>query len=147
MEINLPGAITPDVKGFLTQVVQWARDASGIEAVALVGSYARGEAKPASDIDLVLLCENPKSFLSRQHWITAFGKPTKIEKENWGKVTSLRVWYAQELEVEFGITSDEWGADPADQGDGQVIRDGIVVLYEIDSRLSDRVTRFEESLE
>lgn len=142
MDVNLPEWITPGVGEFLNHVIQWAREISDVQAIALVGSHARGDASPSSDIDLVILCVNPKSLLDKQEWISMFGKPTQIEKEYWGKVTSLRVWYAQGLEIEFGITNDEWGSDPTDRGDGQVIRDGLLVLYEIESCLSDRVRQF-----
>jgi hypothetical protein len=41
---------------------QWARAQKNILAVALVGSYARKTARPASDIDLVMLTYEPTSF-------------------------------------------------------------------------------------
>jgi predicted nucleotidyltransferase len=145
MNIDLPKGIDAKVKEFLVHVNRWSRSNPDIEAVALVGSQARSEASPASDIDLVLLCRNPGSYLGNQEWISLFGTPARIEKENWGKVTSLRVWYTEGLEVEFGIASDEWGANPSDQGDGQVIRNGLVVLHEIDGKLSKRVKRFGKS--
>jgi len=143
--MDLPIALDPKVKGFLTQVTRWATSDPNIEAVALVGSHARGEATPNSDVDLVLLCGNPDSLIINQEWISLFGTSGQIKKEDWGKVTSVRVRYAQGLEVEFGITSQGWGADPNDRGDVQVIRDGIVVFYEIESLLSERVRRIEES--
>jgi predicted nucleotidyltransferase len=145
MDINLPNGLNVNIEELLVRVSRWARSNPDIEAVALVGSQARNEASPTSDIDLMLLCRNPVSYLGNHEWITLFGRPARIEKEDWGKVTSLRVWYTEGLEVEFGIASDDWGTDPSDRGDGQVIRNGLIVLHEIDRKLSERVKRFGKS--
>ena len=42
--------------------LQWARAQKNILAVALVGSYARKTARPESDIDLVMLTDEPTYF-------------------------------------------------------------------------------------
>ena len=124
---------------FLAGVQSWAESEAGIAAVALVGSHARGEATPGSDIDLILLAHDPASYLDPSTWIHAFGKPLRHEVEDWGIVTAIRVWYAGGPEVEFGVTSLGWGADPADEGTARVIRDGIRILYETGQLLSSRL--------
>ncbi|MCJ8282551.1 MAG: nucleotidyltransferase domain-containing protein [Rivularia sp. ALOHA_DT_140] len=43
------------VKLILEKVINWAKTRSEILALALVGSYARGEVKPTFDIDLILI--------------------------------------------------------------------------------------------
>jgi len=50
--------------------------------------------------------------------------------EDWGKVTSLRVWYEGGEEVEFGITTPEWVPHPIDEGTWKVISDGIRILFD-----------------
>jgi predicted nucleotidyltransferase len=125
----------------LARVESWAAAEVGIAAVALVGSHARGEATPESDIDLILLAYEPASYLNSIPWIGAFGEPVRHEVEDWGRATSLRVWYADGLEVEFGLTGPDWGADPADEGTASVIRDGIRILYDPGDVLSSRVRR------
>jgi hypothetical protein len=42
-------------------IVDWAKKQPTIQAVAVVGSHARGAARADSDIDLVLLATNPRS--------------------------------------------------------------------------------------
>jgi hypothetical protein len=44
-------------------------------------------------------------------------------------VTSLRVWYADGPEVEFGFATPGWMASPLDDGTRKVLEDGFRVLY------------------
>lgn len=52
-----------NVRVFLQSVIEWAKNEPDLMALALVGSYARGEASPESDVDLILLLRNPKEHL------------------------------------------------------------------------------------
>jgi len=56
--------------------------------------------------------------------------------ESYGKVTSIRVWYFDNLEVEYGITGEDWISLPLDAGTRQVIQDGMEVVFERDASLS-----------
>ena len=73
----------------------------------LVGSYARGSARDDSDIDLVLLTDEPQMVLEALKWIDHFGVVEKHQTEGYGKLTSIRVWYQNGAEVEYGITKGE----------------------------------------
>jgi predicted nucleotidyltransferase len=131
-----------EVKDFLLGLVDWARERDELFALALVGSQARGEAKPDSDIDILLLLNDPSEYLQNLEWLSFFGDVVTSTKEYWGKVISIRVYYSNELEVEFGITDASWGNDPEDTGDKQVIEDGIIVLHEKRRYLTSRLNRF-----
>lgn len=145
MVADLNNANDLNVRAFLKSVVEWAKNEPDLMALALVGSHARGEASPESDVDLILLLRNPKEYLNDRDWISEFGKPGHISQEDWGKVTSLRVLYADELEVEYGLANLEWGSDPSDEGDANVIGNGLIVLYEKDGHLSNKLKPFLKS--
>ena len=51
------------IRDFLHGFVRWASAQLDVQAIALVGSYARGEARDDSDIDLVLLTDQPQNYL------------------------------------------------------------------------------------
>lgn len=131
-----------EVRNFLLELVNWARERDELFALALVGSQARGEAKPDSDIDILLLLNDPSEYLQNLEWLSYFGDVVMSTKEVWGKVISIRVYYSNELEVEFGLTDAHWGEDPEDTGDKRVIEDGIIVLYEKRHYLTSRLNRF-----
>jgi predicted nucleotidyltransferase len=127
------------IHDFLNAVTRWASTQPDIRAVALVGSYARNAATDSSDIDLVLLTHQPGKYLDDPGWLRQFGSVENQQTEDYGMVTSLRVWYAGGCEVEYGITTPAWAALPLDAGTQQVIQDGMRVLFERDALLSRHV--------
>jgi len=118
------------VNEFLADLTMWAWAQQDIEAVALVGSYARDAATPTSDVDVVILAQEPRLYLQDQTWLQRFGTIRTQQVEYYGLVTSLRVFYTNGLEVEFGVTSVRWAAAPLDEGTRRVIAGGMRVLFE-----------------
>jgi len=123
-------ALVDSVNPFLDEFTAWAAAQSDIVAVALVGSYARNAATETSDIDLVLIASQPGRYLQDVAWTRQFGQVRQHQVEDYGKVTSIRVWYADGREVEYGITDEGWAALPLDEGTHRVISDGMRVLFE-----------------
>lgn len=105
-------------------------------AAALVGSYARGYARQDSDVDLVLITREPRALFEKQEWLKQFGNVKKIQIEEYGLVISLRVWYTNDLEVEYGISDTRWAAEPLDEGSREVLSDGAEILFERSPLLS-----------
>lgn len=121
-----------DIMVFLDTVQQWAASQADIAAVVLVGSYARGAARPDSDIDLVVLTTTPAKYTSDQDWLNTFGQVTQqASLEDWGRVQSWRVFYEGGPELELGISTPDWAdLHPIDAGTRQVIADGAWVVYD-----------------
>lgn len=127
------GEIEPNVRDIgdlLETVAAWASKQGDIQAVALVGSHARGDATDVSDVDLVLMARRPESYLADRAWASSFGTVTRQRVEPYGRLTSVRVWYEGCLEVEFGWTDASWVARPLDAGTRRVISRGFRVLFE-----------------
>ena len=118
------------VSAFLDSFTEWASAQPDLQGVALVGSHARNAARADSDVDLVVLTSQPTSYLQATEWVQKFGVVQKQQVEYYGKVTSLRVWYSDGREVEYGITSEDWATPPLDEGTQRVIADGMRVLFE-----------------
>lgn len=116
--------------------MSWVSSQPDIQTIALVGSYARGAASETSDIDIMLLVDNPDKYVENADWLQQFGIVEKKEIEDYGLVTSLRIWYHNSYEVEFGITTPDWGKSPQDEGTRRVIEDGMLILFERTNFLS-----------
>ncbi len=124
------------IRDLLDAFVAWASAQADVHGIALVGSYARGAAREDSDIDLILLTDQPRKYLEDLKWIERFGALEKHQVEDYGKLTSVRVWYQNGPEVEYGITTPDWAAVPLDAGTRRVITDGMRVLFEQETLLS-----------
>ena len=124
---------------FIAKFIDWVSTQSHIEAVALVGSYANGTASEESDIDLILLVQDPDKLIDDIKWVNQFGVVSNNQIEHYGKVTSIRAWYSNGPEVEFGITYPTWASSPLDNGTQQVINNGMKVLFERKPILSKHV--------
>ena len=124
------------IRHFLNAFIAWASNQPDVQGVALVGSYARGAAQEESDIDLVILTKRPRKYLEGTEWTARFGTIEKHQMEDYGKLTSLRVWYQEGYEVEYGITTPNWAATPLDAGTQEVISNGMIVLFERGNLLS-----------
>jgi hypothetical protein len=115
-------------------ILAWATSQPGVEAMALVGSHARGTARADSDIDLVLLVRDPAAFRADTGWLEAAlrARPMRWRDEDYGALWSRRVWVAEgDGEIEFGFAAVAWGAvDPIDAGTRRVVGDGCRILYD-----------------
>lgn len=124
------------ISDFLNQIIVWAKENKSILGLALVGSYARNQARKDSDIDLVILISDSAKYILNYEWVKQFGDIEKIRQVNYGAVTSWHVHYKNAYEVEFGITSPSWADIPAEQGTREVVTDGIVILFDPKELLS-----------
>jgi uncharacterized protein len=79
-----------DIQDFLEEFVNWASEQPDMQGVAVVGSYARGKARVDSDIDFVILTEQPEKYLHDMQWVEQFGRVERHQTEDYGKLTSLR---------------------------------------------------------
>ncbi len=128
-----------ETQNFLAKIKTWAAEQPDIQGVVLVGSYARGAARPDSDVDLVVLTTNPKRYLDSCAFAEKFGPVSSWQKEDWGAVTSLRVWYQDGLEVEYGVSLPAWAALPLDPGTLQVVSDGMQIIFDRDGSITSNL--------
>ncbi|MDP3948277.1 MAG: aminoglycoside 6-adenylyltransferase [bacterium] len=120
-----------DTEEFIAEFTKWANGQKEILGVLLVGSYAINSAKSDSDIDLVIITDQPVSYLEDDKWVKGFGEVKEIIREVYKSVQVKRVFYSNGLEVEYGITTPEWAKiNPVDSGTERVIKDGVKILLD-----------------
>jgi uncharacterized protein len=118
-------------------IVAWAKTRADICGVALVGSLAIGKARAHSDIDLVLLTNDPHRYRSDLSWVGAIdwrdlaaGDLTWSD-EDYAVVWSRRILLGQGLEAELSFAPLTWAATaPLDAGTRRVVSDGCQILYD-----------------
>jgi uncharacterized protein len=118
---------------FLNAVKQWGTETPSVQAIILIGSYARGTSKPDSDIDLCILSSQKQKLLSDTNWLSCFGTMINQQVEFYGAVTSLRVWYLEGFEVEYGLADPSWIFLPLDEGTRRVLSDGYQIIVDKNS--------------
>jgi hypothetical protein len=118
------------VDALLSEFASWCASREDVIAAVLVGSHARGTATDDSDVDLLLVCNDPDAYVSDSTWVSHFGPVDKTSTEDYGLVTSLRVFYSDGPEVEFGFTTAAWAEQPLDSGTAEVLDAGYRVLYD-----------------
>lgn len=134
-----PGAGGEEVAALLEAAAGWARSHPDVRAVALVGSYARGRPAPGSDVDLVVLVDDPARFAPGAAWVPeALGRPARpVRTARWGPVLERRVVLESGLEVEFGFAPVSWAAvDPVDPGTAAVVAGGLRPVHDPDGHLA-----------
>ena len=125
-----PSPSNNQLKVFLRVFLQWVESQRLVEGAILVSPHARGGVRQDSDIDLVLLCPEYESYLEDVSWINDFDKPVSVRLKDYGKLTSVRVFYEEGPQVEFGFTQLDWLVLPLDAGTVGVLRNGFQIVYD-----------------
>lgn len=115
---------------FFNKIKEYARNTSHIGSIIIVGSYARGTNKENSDLDIIVITSNKSGMIVNQDFTQEFGEVYKQQTEYYGACTSIRVWYKDGKEVEFGIVEPSWSSMPLDTGTYQVLSDGYKVIID-----------------
>jgi uncharacterized protein len=122
----------------------WAAKHPDIFAVAIVGSHARGTARSDSDIDVIIIVDDPARYLETSEWLACFGHLRSISNGDWRLLQSRRVHYADGKEVEFGITVRSWAStDPVDPGPTDVVSDGMSILHDREMLLHSLIVKLQ----
>jgi molybdopterin-guanine dinucleotide biosynthesis protein A len=116
-------------------VAEWASERPDVRAAVVVGSQARVEtpADRHSDLDILLVVDDPESLLADAAWVAGFGAPvlTFLEGTAVGGMLERRVLYDDGQDVDFAVVpADGLGRLVAHPGAADVIRRGFRVLHD-----------------
>ena len=97
----------------------------------LVGSYARGAVRMASDVDVVVLTEQLEQYDPAGRWVQALRPGARLMRTAaWGPVSEQRYRLRSGLLLEVGLTSPDWARVPLEPGTARVLGDGHRVLHD-----------------
>ncbi len=121
----------------IANVREWSARDRRVIAAAVCGSYARGDARPDSDVDFCIVARERGPLLDDRSWIHGLGADVRVSDavEDYRLVQSIRAYFGS-LEVEFGVTDATWAQVPLDRETAAVINDGLRVLYDPEGRLA-----------
>jgi hypothetical protein len=80
-----------EVERLLRTVQRWALSRDDIDAVALVGSWTRGDAFAHSDVDLVFVTRDVSTYVEGTSWVEVFAGAAIVGTQSWGAVTERRL--------------------------------------------------------
>ena len=125
-----------EVRTLLATLREWAQGRPDVVAVGLAGSWAHGDAKMDSDVDLMLVTEDPRPYLEEDEWVRELGGARLVGTRRWGQMTERRFVTPSGLEVEAGVGLPSW-LDPADEGVRRTVEDGVSVVYDPEGILAE----------
>lgn len=135
-----------DANAILSTVTSWAIKRDDIRAMALVGSWARGNSRKVSDIDLLLLTDHQDEYRRRRKWLTeiefkAAGYQLRSSHSvAYGVVWSRHVHLRPAAEVELTFAHCLWAkTDPVDVGTRGVVKDAFRIILDKDGILAKLV--------
>jgi Nucleotidyltransferase domain len=126
----------------IAAVVGWAVERDDIRAVTLVGSWARGKPREASDIDLLLLSDLASDYRRRRVWLTEikFGNAgyrlRSSDSAVYGVVWSRHIHLLPAAELELTFADCSWARiNPVDSGTRRVVADAFRIVLDKDGML------------
>jgi hypothetical protein len=135
-----------DADAIVNAVAAWARAHEDIRALALAGSWARGDARPDSDLDLLLLSERANEYRRRSDWLAEidFAGPgyrvLTSEDASYGVAWSRHVRLLPAAEVELAFAPCSWArTDPVDAGTRSIVKDALRTILDKDRILAKLV--------
>ncbi|MGH2819530.1 MAG: nucleotidyltransferase domain-containing protein [Actinomycetota bacterium] len=115
----------------MQRFTSWARAHGDVSALGLIGSWARGTARPDSDVDIVLLTRSVDDYARDPSWVRDLLGAEFLGTRAWGAITEIRLALPSRLEVEVDVGDPSWAAtDPVDAGTRAVVRDELRILHD-----------------
>ena len=140
-------AMTPeDADRLIAAFTAWTDAQPTCRALAIAGSWARGAARPDSDLDLIVLTDDLPRWTTGPDWLETLDPwPdglvfTDAVLETHGVARSWRIWLGG-AELELTFVDMNW-ADiaPVDPGTRRVVSAGLRILIDRNGLL-DALTR------
>jgi len=132
-----------EVNAIIGAVARWAIERDDIRALALAGSWARGNPRQASDIDLLLLSDRAHDYRGRRKWLSEINfrdagyRQQSSESAIYGVVWSRHIHLLPAVELELTFAPCSWAkTDPVDEGTQGLVKDAFRIIFDRDGILA-----------
>jgi hypothetical protein len=133
---------TADTDSIVRIVADWAVDHEDIRAMALIGSWARGDPQRGSDIDLLLLSDRAAEYRLRWEWLAEISfeaagyRILSSVDASYGVVWSRHFILMPAAKVEMTFAQCSWArTDPVDVGTRSIVKDAFEIVFDKDGTL------------
>jgi uncharacterized protein len=134
---------TADARAIVRIVSDWAVKHEDIRAMALLGSWARGDPHQESDVDILLLSDCTAEYRHRSDWLAeilfdeAGYRILSGEPADYGVVWSQHVTLMPAAMLELAFARCSWaGTDPVDLGTRHIVKDAFEIIFDKDGALA-----------
>ena len=134
-----------EANAITTAVAHWATERDDIRAMALLGSWARGDPRPTSDLDLLLLSDLAPDYRHRT-WLTEIAFQNagfqlhSSDSAIYAIVWSEHVHLLPAADVELTFAKCAWASlHPIDNGTRVVVKDAFQIVIDRDGILAKLV--------
>lgn len=139
-------------KAVIEAVAAWARTRDDVHGLALVGSWARGNAGPDSDLDLLVLSDCAQVYRRSREWMSEidFARAAHSIKSSddvtYGAVWSRHIHLHPAGEVELTFALCAWASTaPLDAATRAIVNDGLRIILDKDGTLARLVAAVADS--
>ncbi len=126
-----------EAERLLLAIEAWASERSDVLGLAVVGSWARGTARPDSDLDIMLLVKWPAVYRADLDWLSAIDWQQAgftldgFKDADYGQAWSRHVQLEPLADVELTFAEQTWASlDPIDEGAASVVAKGCRVVFD-----------------
>ena len=111
--------------------------------MALVGSWARGNARATSDVDIILPTDQRDDYRHRQNWTSEIDfraagyRVLSSDSADYGAVWSRHIHFVPRAEVEVTFARCSWArTNPIDDGTRRIVVDAFRIIFDKDKSLA-----------
>ena len=104
-----------DIDDIVATIARWGLDEPKIQAVWIYGSWARGTAKPDSDLDVILFCNAPQEWRNETSWaLRPEWNGIGLRVSGWSDVGGFDSRWSRSIrfqtgaEIEFTVVDTDW---------------------------------------
>lgn len=114
----------------LNELVQTLSHQNIVRGIILVGSYARGDNRDNSDVNVIILADDPQEFFKKIEFFKHFGNIFSVENSRKG-ILSFKIACHEDTEIQLSIVPCIWAqAEPIDPETLKVILNGVSILWD-----------------
>jgi len=119
------------------------QDQHALRALAVCGSWARGNPRPDSDLDILIVAQDVVPWRNEQRWVGGlpFEKAQLAYRSHrtakYGVAWSAHICLEPDAELELTFVSTSWTCvDPIDPGTRDVVSDAFRIIVDKDGHLA-----------